>query len=1338
VPQHEASDQLFKGMYKTSLKQLSAAMKQQLQCDDSCVVYLDEPSFPSGVYERTALPDSIQLLNGCGILGKDSPLTFAFDAKVAGASATLLVDSGAKLCFISKRFVHRQGLHVSSCSVPVELANGDVVIVTGMVHAKLTIHEYHRELSLCVIDMTPGFDIILGDTWCKQEGVVADFGIDEPSSYVPPSLWLRHKRVRLLPQALKSSDTVKQKGKSFLSAMQAARWMSESHIECGPAFLLVLRQASDSKEETVKQNAHVEKLLDKYSHLFDPPVVGSAFEGYSCECIRLQPDADPPNRPPFRLSMSERREIEAQIKELVESKRILPSGSSYGAPVLFVPKQDGSMRMCIDYRALNKLTVKNKYPLPRIDDLMDNLSGAKFFSSLDLASGYHQLPLHPSDWEKTAFNTHIGKYEWRVLPFGLTNAPSVFQSAMNRVFGKYLNKFVCVYLDDILVYSKTEEEHYQHLELVLQTLHQHGLRARRKKCDFFKPELKFLGHIVSAQGMRPDPAKVQAVNDWPLPRSMYELRSFLGMANYFRRFIKDYAAIACPLTQLTKGGEKTDRKGRLLQWGKLSEPEAARVEQEFTARWSSECTEAFKKLKAALVCAPVLVLPDFDKPFTLICDACTAAPAVGAVLMQDKHPVAYFSKKLSGAELNYSPSDVEMMAVIYALREWRCYLEGQPFVIVTDHQPNTYVDESTNPHTLKRRARWLYETSAYDYNWQYKPGCINIADPLSRSPQHFTLLACVHACGGSRMLYRRTDSTRHSALCSAATVGDARVGGLSQNPESLLGKRSRCKRSHGGGDAHSAKRRCTLQNRAKRLSFAVGWGTAPTPLQSLGSSTQSVWHTVGGYHVNDLVQRLREGYKPMLLLTAEQLKLQGLSRDEQGMLWTTKQQLYIPKVGDLRKDCIEAVHSPPYAGHYGVVRTRHKVKEIFYWSGIDKDVEQFVKYCDSCQRVKACKQKPQGELHPLQIPGRRWESVSLDLITDLPKTKRGFDSIVVFVDRLSKMVHLAACTKNLSAEKLADLFEANVWKLHGLPENIVSDRDIRFQAEFWKVMCERLQIAHHKSTAMHPQSDGQTENANGVLEDTLRHYVSPYQQDWDRYLSMAEFAMNNAYNSSIKTTPFLLNYGQNPNTPAVLFVRGMNPKVNQFVGRWSEQLQAAKRCLQAAQDRQKKYADKRRRAADLLSVGDKVLIHTKHFKLLKGLKLKLAPRYLGPFLVTEVVGPNRLSYRVELPPPVHRKHDAFHVSALKKYHGDGTYQPPDLSRAAEEEFTVDFISDTSVSKALRSSGSAGKNRKYLVHWLGGGQSWEPATRLQGSNEQIAAYWESVETEPPSDAYPDST
>jgi hypothetical protein len=247
--------------------------------------------------------------------------------------------------------------------------------------------------------------------------------------------------------------------------------------------------------------------------------------------------------------LTERREIEEQVRNLLESGKIAPSSSAYGAPVLLVPKPDGTMRLCIDYRALNKITAKNKYPLPRIDALMDNLAGAKCFSSLDLASGYHQVTLQESDWPKTAFNTHIGKFEWKVMPFGLCNAPAVFQSLMHSIFGRALNRYVCIYLDDNLVFSRTREEHLQHLRSVLDALRANDLKAKRSKCDFFKPELKFLGHIISAQGMRPDPVKVSTVVDWPVPTTYYELRSFLGLANYFRRYIKDYAKISHLLTQ---------------------------------------------------------------------------------------------------------------------------------------------------------------------------------------------------------------------------------------------------------------------------------------------------------------------------------------------------------------------------------------------------------------------------------------------------------------------------------------------------------------------------------------------------------------------------------------------------------------------------------------------------------------------------------------------------------------------------------------------------------------------------------------------------------------------
>jgi AcrR family transcriptional regulator len=326
-------------------------------------------------------------------------------------------------------------------------------------------------------------------------------------------------------------------------------------------------------------------ILESYSDVFEQKTTGLV-DDLAPPSVTLIPDSIPPNRPAFRLSLPERQELESQVTKMLEKGWIQPSRSPYGAPVLFVPKPDGSLRMCIDYRALNKLTLKNKYPLPRIEDLLDNLSGARYFSSLDLTSGYHQLRLPASDIPKTAFNTHFGKFEWRVLPMGLSKAPAVFQSVMNRLFSKYLNKNVLIYLDDILIFSKTEEEHYAHLSQVLAFLRQCGLKAKMSKCDFFKAELKFMGHIVSSSGMKPDPAKVQVVVDWPVPQTTFEVRSFLGLANYFRKYIRGFAAMVAPLTNLLKGLSKHEKEGRLLLRGRLSPAAEEARKRDFAAQWT--------------------------------------------------------------------------------------------------------------------------------------------------------------------------------------------------------------------------------------------------------------------------------------------------------------------------------------------------------------------------------------------------------------------------------------------------------------------------------------------------------------------------------------------------------------------------------------------------------------------------------------------------------------------------------------------------------------------------------------------------------------------------------
>ena len=451
-----------------------------------------------------------------------------------------------------------------------------------------------------------------------------------------------------------------------------------------------------------------------------------------------------------------------------------------------------------------------------------------------------------------------------------------------------------------------------------------------------------------------------------------------------------------------------------------------------------------------------------------------------------------------------------------------------------------------------------------------------------------------------------------------------------------------------------------------------------------------------------------------------------LHADSASLLWTADSKLYVPNADNLRKDCFESVHIHPYSGHYGNQRTVAKAKQIFTWPSLLQDVRNWVATCDSCQRVKAVRQKKPGKLQPLQIPERNWSSVSMDLITDLPVTRQGNDSIWVVVDRMSKMVHLVAIKKTATAEDVAEAYEKNIFRLHGIPESIISDRDVRFTSRFWQEMNARFQTKLLMSTKGHPETDGQTENANGVLEDTLRHFVGSYQNDWEDKLAVIEFAMNNSWNSSwnssIQNTPFMLNYGQNPDDPTIAWLRKRNPAVNKFVGRWSEQLKDAKQCLKAAQERMKTYADKHRRESPDYQPGDEVLLNTKMFRLSSTASRKLAPRWVGPFKIKRAI--SKLAYELELPQVVQHMHPVFHVSALRPYLRSGPYQPPPLPDyvEGEPEYEVAYISDTR---------REGKRRQYRVAWEGAKDhdTWEPAANLTNCPDKLREFWESRNQQP---------
>ena len=645
----------------------------------------------------------------------DTPMLMRFQATISGAKGIVAMDTQASDCFIDQSFVDKHGLVTTPIHRMVELADGSHVRLKAecMVNLRLPAPDsrsYHKQTICCyVVSLGADHDMILGQNWLIEVGAELSFAT-KICRLVPTRVVLRPIQTPVIPG---TQSTLQNMLLSFAKAKKQMR----NAIKCFQVQVMPVNSKSNlvsvSTETTdfVKQipadlSRASRMLLLKYQRIFGKRTGPPPDRGIG-HLIPEVPGSKPVFVPPYRLSPLEIVEVEQQIKELLLLGLIEPSCSPYGAPILFVKKKDGTLRMCCDWRKLNSQTVKTRYPLPRIDYLLDQLQGASIFTSLDLQSGYHQILIDPADVPKTAFTTPFGHYQFKVMSFGFSNAPSTFQSAMNKLFQPLLGKGVLCYMDDLLIYAKTPDEHERLLKQVLQILESNDLYVRLQKCDFERPELKYLGHIVTAKGIKVDPAKVQVIKDWPRPTSQKDVRSFLGLSNYFRKFVQGYTTLVIPLIQLTR---------KIIKWS----PEI----------WTAACEKSFEGIKHALANAPVLALPDFTKPFTMevVCDA--SLVGVGAILIQEGRPIAFESRKLSDAEVKWTTTEQELWAVIHALKTWRCYLEGVPFTVVTDHNPNIYFQ--TQKNLSRRQARWSEYLQRFDFSWSYRPGRNNVADPLSR------------------------------------------------------------------------------------------------------------------------------------------------------------------------------------------------------------------------------------------------------------------------------------------------------------------------------------------------------------------------------------------------------------------------------------------------------------------------------------------------------------------------------------------------------------------------------------------------------------------------------
>ena len=705
--------------------------------------------------------------------------------------------------------------------------------------------------------------------------------------------------------------------------------------------------------------------------------------------------------------------------------------------------------------------MKNRYLLPLIQETLNRLTRAKYFTKLNIVAAFNKIRMAEGEEWKTAFRTRYGLFESLVMNFGLCGAPSAFQNYINDILHEHLNNFCSAYINDIFIYSKSKKKHAKHIRLIFQKFQKTGLQLDINKYEFYAQKVKYLNLIITPESIKMDQEKIASVLDWPRPENLKNVQSFLGFANFYKRFIKDFSKHTAPLNALTK-------KNIFFQWG-------------------PDQQKAFDDFKIAFTTAPILFHFDFNKQAVVEIDVSDYVTA-GIFFQYDDdgqlRPVVYFFCKMNPAECNYEIYDKKLLTIINAFELWKLELEGieKPVQVVTDHK--NLENFISNKLLSRRQTRWSEFLSRFNFEIIYRPGSMNNkADAFTRR---------------SGDVPKKKDNRRQFQWQTVLKKKNLKIQQL------------------------------ILAINDDELSPITG-SSFPTPSDSETNDEFSVTinDAIGTVYAEDertqfFFNALNTGQR-----TLKRFPLSKASVTDGRIFFRDK--LFVPDVGQLKLRLIKKSHDDPAAGHPGKAKTYEILSRYYYWPGIINDVKRFVKNCYGCRKSKNSRDKYHGALKPLPVPDRRWSHISIDFIVDLPVNRDlwGKDciNIMVIIDRLSKMVK-CIFMDGITAKDAAKAFYTYIWKNHGLPNSIISDRGRTFVNYFWDQLTTRLGIKTDLSTAYHPETDGQTEILNSIFEQYLKTYVTFLQNDWASLLPSAEFAINNHVSEITQCTSFLINSGQ--------------------------------------------------------------------------------------------------------------------------------------------------------------------------------------------------------------------